>query len=60
MRGGLADLRVESVSDDGNLRLRLPGGSVVRLSIEAELVPFYRRLVGVDEGYAGWDQEEAE
>lgn len=60
MRERLGDLRVERVEDEGALWLRLPGGSVLRLFVQAELVPFYRRLVDVDEGYDGWDHDDAE
>jgi hypothetical protein len=41
----LDDLFVESVSDDGELVLRLPGGSALRLLIPRELIRYYRRLI---------------
>ncbi|HET6612303.1 MAG TPA: hypothetical protein VFG83_09950 [Kofleriaceae bacterium] len=46
----VGELRFESVSDDGSAILRCPGGSTFELSIPAEMVRYYRRLVPAAHG----------
>lgn len=58
MREVLEDLRIEEVEDGGSLVLRLPGGSFLALNVHEELVPYYRRLIGAPEEYAGWSADE--
>lgn len=41
----LGDFAFESIADDGSTIFRCPGGSAIELSIPAELVRYYRRLV---------------
>jgi hypothetical protein len=40
---------IESVSDDGIVQLRLPGGGIRVLAIPLEKVPHYRRLARGDD-----------
>jgi len=39
------DMRIESVTEDGEVRLRFPSGRSMTFSISREMVPYYRRLV---------------
>lgn len=57
MDSTLDDLRVEEVDEDGRLWLRLPGNQVLALSIPGQLVPYYQRLIRIDEAYEGWKTE---
>ncbi len=38
------ELGVESVSDNGEVVFRFPGGGCIRFTVSLENVPYYRRL----------------
>jgi len=50
------DLHVVQVTDGGAVMCRLPSGAMFQLDIGADMVPYYRRLIGCRAGGRDDDQ----